>query len=77
MRAVFLCLGTLSILMGLSMTPYPTQWRHYWEAKIEPTDSSEIELAYRQCLHRVAGDVGVTSLKQMQRCQEETGYVKL
>lgn len=33
------------------------------------------EQNYRDCLRREAGMVGVVSLKQMQKCSKETGYV--
>lgn len=35
---------------------------------------SQTELNYRQCLRIKAGSVGVTSLDQMQKCKEDTGY---
>lgn len=35
---------------------------------------STLEVTYRNCLRREAGMVGVVSLKQMQKCKEETGF---
>lgn len=46
------------------------------ETRLTVTNSMEpIEQNYRDCLRREAGMVGVVSLKQMQKCSKETGYV--
>lgn len=39
-------------------------------------NTDAIETAYRNCLRREAGMVGVVSLKQMSKCEAETGYGK-
>lgn len=46
------------------------------ETRLTVTNSMEpTEQNYRDCLRREAGMVGVVSLKQMQKCSKETGYV--
>lgn len=42
---------------------------------VDDLQMSQLEKDYRNCLRREAGLVGVVSLKQMRKCEQETGYV--
>lgn len=78
MKTVFLC---LMMLLGMLLSTYTSFVKdvrnHVLGTSTEYTSKiSTNELSYRDCLRREAGMVGVASLKQMQKCEKETGYGK-
>lgn len=47
------------------------------ETHLSATNESDgVEVAYRNCLRREAGMVGVVNINQMRKCELETGYGK-
>jgi len=75
MKTAFLCLMTLLALLAIGHTSLVTDLRNYMKGtQSDLSLDVYAENAYRACLHRESGSVGVTTLQQMNKCKEESGY---
>lgn len=69
-------LTALFILFCLGKCVYDAR-AYVSETRLTVSNSmSPQEQAYRNCLRREAGMVGVVSLTQMKKCTKETGYAE-
>lgn len=75
-KVILWILGIALALSLASLTKCAHNARAFvYETRLKPVEVEHVgENEYRACLRREAGMVGVVSLKQMQKCAEETGY---
>lgn len=73
MKTVVICLTLLVCLLGLSRT---NLIRDYLRQEHTVRLAKPSEDTYRACLRRESADIGVTNIKQMKKCEEESSNGK-